>query len=481
MPAVAALAKIAIPLGVGLVLLATRKGDRQKSDKAISLTRSAVGAMQRANGNDLDIAIDGFTIEGDSTTAGGLGFQKARMVSRGTRGFTSHPTYDKDAILKVDNREWATRLIQLEGRVKALNAWAEAYDSIGAKSLASDLRDKAKALKAASSPKADKGSDEAEKPGKEPAPSQTDEIARVVKMVTEALASQDPKTMREVAAKLRASGFKEQADSLEKAADEIEADRKKPIPPSIPTAPAPTVETPKPPVILTPKRTVEVTSTLNSESRITSHLLGKGQENRWPELVKVNIPKDADGRNRSKDTTTKNRIGALKPGLQPGQKLFIPDNWTLKVVEAVKPTKPPTISLPPVTITSVPQSEGERLTLDLFTHIVGKSQGQEDSFLVKKWQTFHNRPSDGKYGPGDGLFIANTYNMAPASPLWWPKKDTAKALRNWEQEMFRLAIQNPDEAEAFTFAAKAGKQPGFNAPSGTKVISRRFGDGLGEP
>jgi hypothetical protein len=488
MAATAMLAKVAIPLGIGLVLLATRKGKaetRKESDRGISLARSAVSAMQRANGNDLDNAIQSFTIEGDSTTAGGLGFQRNRMTSRGTRGFTDHPTYDKDDVLKVDNREWATRLIQLEGRAKALDAWSEAYASIGAKNLAKDLKDKAKALRALD-PKADKGKadkDKAkpakdEKPSKEPEQSDNDEIARVVKMVTEALASQDPKTMREVAAKLRKEGFKVQADSLEAAADEIEASRVKPIPPA-PT-PVPEPGKPAPVVALVPKRTVTVTSKLNSESRITSHLLGSSQQNRWPELVKVNIPRDADGRNRTKDTKTKNRIGALSPGLQPGQRLFIPDSWKLVTADETRPSPEPKADKPKPTVSpSVTLSTADQLTRDLFAHIVGKTQGQEDTFLVKRWQTAHGRPSDGKYGPGDGLYIAEKYGIAPATPLWWPKKDTAKALRTWNQEMSRLAIVHPDQADEFEFAAAAGKQPGFNAPSGSKVISRMRGDGLG--
>lgn len=485
MAATALLAKVAIPLGIGLVLLATRKGkaeDRKKSDRGISLARSAVGAMQRANGNDLDNAIEGFTIEGDSTTAGGLGFQRNRMTSRGTRGFTDHPTYDKDDVLKVDNREWATRLIQLEGRAKALDAWSEAYASIGAKNLAKDLKDKAKALRALS-PKADKGKadkDKAkpakdEKPSKEPESSDNDEIERVVKMVTEALASQDPKTMREVAAKLRKDGFKIQADSLEAAADEIEAARVKPVPPKEPEPSTP--DKPKPAVALVPSRTVTVTSKLNSESRIAAHLLGQSQGNRWPELVKVNIPRDADGRSRTKDTKTKNRIGALSPGLQPGQRLFIPDSWKLVTADETRPSPEPKAEKPkPSVDTSVPTG-----VANLFAHIVGKTQGQEDTLLVRKWQTSEGRPADGKYGPGDGLFIAEKYGIAPATPLWWPKKDTAKALRTWNQEMSRLAIVHPDQAEEFEFAAQAGKQPGFNAPSGSKVISRRLGDGLGAP
>jgi len=498
MSAVPVLAKIAIPLGIGtLLFLTTRKGkasEREKGDKAIQLTSAAVGAMQRANGNDLELAINGFNTEADSTTAGALGFQHSRMTSRGTRGFTSHPTYDKDSVLKVDNREFATRLIQLEGRAKALDAWAEAYQRVGAKNLARDLRDKAKALRAASKPpKADK--DDA-KPS-----ASSRELEAVIKRVTEALASLDPAEMRRVAAQLRKEGFKAQAESLEKAANEIEAGRKGDASASIPTS-QPTVQptvpaatpvvipaTPTsppivlPPSVLSPKRTVTVLKG-DSESRIAKRLIGD-TGSRWNELVTVNVPRDAEGRKREKITRANlgkdnaNRLGALRPGLQPGQKLFIPDNW--KLLGATPPALPPAAKPPVTSITPVieTQTEGQKLTSDLITHVVGKTQGKEDAFLVRKWQSFHARPADGKYGPGDAVFLADTYARVPPTPLYWPKKDTAKALTKWKQEMARLALQFPVNAAGFQFASDAGKQPGFNAPSSSKVVSRMLGDGLG--
>lgn len=497
MPAVAALAKIAIPLGIGtLLFLTTRKGkaaeDREKGDKAIQLTSLATGAMQRASGNDLELAITGFSDADDPATAGILSYQHSRMVSRGTRGATDHPTYNKDSVLKVDNREFATRLIQLESRHKALDAWAEAYQRIGATNLAKDLRDKAKALRAAlTPPKADK--DDAK------AGASSKELEAVVKQVTEALASLDPAEMRRVAKDLRKKGYKAQADSLEQAANEIEAGRKTTpivsqptpvIPPSQPTVqPTPQPSTPVvipatptsppialPPTVLTPKRTVTVQAG-DGETRITKRLLGS--ESRWKELVSVNIPKDADGRKRSKDTKTKGRIGALYPGLQTGQKLYIPDNWKLLGTPAATPT--PTVAIVPAApppMVAV-QTEGQKLTSDLITHVVGKNPGKEDAFLVRKWQSFHQRAADGKYGPGDAVFLANTYGRVPPTPLYWPKSNTSKALTAWKQEMARLALIHPTLAAGFQFAGEAGKQPGFNAPSSSKVVSRLLGDGLG--
>lgn len=489
------LAKLAIPMGVGLLFLAAKKGSSEtaEADNALEL---AVDAMQNANATELQVAIDRLKPL-DPITADLLSFQKSRMIARGTRGFTDAPLFTDDGrVLMVNNQEIAVRLIQLEGRAKALEAWAKAYARIGAKALAADLRTKAAALRGQSSPKDDKAAKDqaakdkakADKAAKEKAKKDketkakgdgaaTPDLSDVVKQVTDALASGSVDVMRKVAADLRAHGFTTQADSLEAAANELQAelDAKKGTPPA-PTPPPPT------------HRTVEVTSKLNSESAITKKLLGK--PDRWKELVSVNIPKDADGRSRQKVTTelvvaksiNPNRLGGLYPGLQPGQRLFVPDDWKLNP-EDTAPAKPKPVPAPVVPKPSNqgnPPDTGDNLTTQLITMLVGKTPGKEDTFLVKKWQTAQKRVSDGKYGPGDALYIAKTLGVVPPSPLYWPKKDTQKALSAWHQEMAKLALERPDDAEAYRFADHAGKQPGFEGvPSSAKIVSRRFGDGLG--
>jgi hypothetical protein len=492
------LAKLAIPLGVGLLFVAARKGKSETATKAAALTLRAVEAMQKANGSMLEAVADDFRDDdADPTTAGLLDFQKARMVSRGTRGFTTVPTYDDDKVLAIDNREIVVRLIQLEGRAKALDAWVDAYSKIGAKNIASILRTKAKALRGETDPKADTAAEKKaaadKKRADEKAKSKGEGAAKpdltdVVKQVTEALASGSVLTMRKVAADLRSHGFTEQADSLDAAADELEAELKadkaaddarkaKEAKDKGKPAPLPEPE-PEPPVT---HRKVEVTSKLNSESAITKSLLGKAD--RMRELVAINIPFDADGRARQKVTAAliaqkginPNRMGGLYPGLQPGQSLWVPDGWTLKP-EDTKPAKP----VNPKPATHTKPGTGDALTTQLITMLEGKSPGQEDTFMVKKWQKANNRSADGKYGPGDAIFMAEVLGVVPPSPLYWPKNNTQKALSLWHQEMNRFAIQRPSDTEAYQFADEAGKQPGFEGvSSGTRIVSRRFGDGLG--
>ena len=507
------LAKLAIPLGVGFLFLKARNANAASDDekKAAALTLRAVQAMQKANAQLLESAADDFrNDDADPTTAGLLDFQKARMVSRGTPGFTDVPVFTDDKGLAIDNQEVAVRLIQLEGRAKALDAWASAYDSIGAKNLAKDLRTKAAALRGNASPKADtaaKNKAAKDKAAKDKAAKDkaakakgngaaTPDLSDVVQQVTDALASGSVATMRKVAADLRAHGFTEQADALDAAADELEAEQAaaakakkdednhaKGLPPEPEPEPAPKPVT---------HRTVEVTSKLNSESAITKNLLGKSD--RFGELVAINIPKDADGRTRQKVTLqliaekgiNPNRLGGLYPGLQPGQKLFIPDDWPLNPSDtkpAPKPAPKPTKQKPAPSPKQgdVSPDTGDDLTTQLITMLAGKSPGKEDTFMVKKWQKANGRTDDGKYGPGDGIFMADNLGIVPPSPLYWPKSNTQKALTNWHQEMARLAIERPNDAEAYQFADHAGKQPGFEGvPTSHKIVSRRFGDGLGE-
>lgn len=501
--AVTALAKVAIPLGVGLVFLAAKRGGAspKPSDKAVSLTTRAVQALQGANASQLEDVANDFRSEGDPTTADLLMFQQGRMVSRDSRGATDVPRFTDDPGLSIDNQEIVPRFIQLEGRIKALRAWAKAYKSIGAKNASHDLELKAKQLealskkdktkssgggKSSSDSKAEKDKAKEKSSGKGKA--ETPDLEDVVKQVTDALASGSVETMRKVAADLRSHGFTEQADSLDAAADELEAEqeaarkaeedrRRQEAKDNDRPAPKPQPE-PEP----NPShRTVTVKSG-DSESAIAKRLTGNA--NLWPELVSINIPKDADGRSRSKVTAADvangvnpNRMGALKPGLQPGQNLFVPDDWKLKANDT-KPAPQPKPAPKPSKPAHTPDT-GDALTTQLITMLAGKSPGQEDTFLVKKWQSANGRTSDGKFGPGDALFMADSLGVVPPTPLYWPKNNTAKALSGFHADMARLALEHPEDAEAYHFADSHAYQPGFEGvPLGRKIVSRRLGDGL---
>lgn len=443
------LAKLAIPMGIGLLFFAAR--GKKAPREGVALAKEAVKGMQLASGTVLQGAINGFQSAGDPTTAGGLQFQHGRLVSRGSPGFTSTPTYDKDVVLQVNNREFATRLIQLEGRALALRAWSEAYQSIGATNLARDLLEKANALDEATKP--DAGGDSG---GGGSAP-----------FIPEPLPPLPP---------LPPGPFIPPPGPIVPPTPGpfIPPDVLPPLPPLPPSpSPSPVVPPPTPAKV----RRVVIVKDGDGEFRITERLLGKGQGGRFKELVSENIPTDADGRNRRKYSgKDANRKGGLEPGLHPGQKLFIPNSWVLigETSPIVPPSPAPSPILPPV-------SDGERMTRALILMVTGKNPGQEDSLQVKNWQAFHKRTADGKYGPGDAVFIADTYGLVPPTPLYWPKNNTAKALAAWKQEMARLALMHPDKKSGFDFAGEAGKQPGFNAPSTSKVRSRLLGDGLGMP
>lgn len=499
--AVTALAKLAIPLGVGLLFIAGRKGKSAETDAL----KIAVAALQEASAGNLELAIERLRDPeaGDPTTADLLDFQKARMIARGSPGFTDAPLFTDDPGLKIDNQEVVPRLIQLEGRTKALRAWAKAYAGIGAKMAAKDLNAKADQLDAlskkdkakssgsgktsggGSSGDKSKAKSKAKAKASDKGTAPTPDLTDVIKQVTDALASGSVAIMRKTAADLRAHGYTEQADSLDAAADELEAQQNANKGGNTP-APGPSPSPGPSPAPAPASHRVYTVVKNDSESAIAKKLAGSSSH--MSDLVALNIPKDADGRARQKVTASliaqkastsnpinPNRLGGLYPGLQPGQNLFIPDDWKTKP-EDTKPTPKPA----PKPSSGGQPGTGDSLTTQLITMLVGKSPGKEDTFLVKKWQSAQGRTADGKYGPGDATYMADNLGVVPPSPLYWPKSNTQKALTAWHQEMARLAVQNPSQAEAYAFADKAGKQPGFEGvPTSAKIVSRRYGDGLG--
>lgn len=129
----------------------------------------------------------------------------------------------------------------------------------------------------------------------------------------------------------------------------------KPVNPSDPNKPPPVNPViPPQPGGVTPK--VTIVQSGDGFIRITRRLLGAGQDDRWRELRDANVPQDADGRKRSKDTDAK---GGIKPQLQPNQKLFVPANWPVSGVP-VNPTPSPVT--PPFVPTPAP-STGKRITV----------------------------------------------------------------------------------------------------------------------
>lgn len=125
-------------------------------------------------------------------------------------------------------------------------------------------------------------------------------------------------------------------------------------PPPAPTPPSP--GTPPPPPGSNPR--VTIVQKNDGLIKIMRRLLGSTvPESTWRQLRDRNVPKDADGRTRAKDTDAK---GGIKPPLQPGQKLFVPEQWPM--MPSIPVPGPATPAPAPVPVPT-PTGSGRRITI----------------------------------------------------------------------------------------------------------------------
>ncbi len=163
-------------------------------------------------------------------------------------------------------------------------------------------------------------------------------------------------------------------------------------------------------------------------ARITKRLLGS--DTRWRELRDRNVPRDADGRTRAKDTDAK---GGMKPALNPGNKLFVPESWPAMDSVTVVPTGSPPPFVPSIP-TQVPgQVPGvtPKVTIvksgDGFSMIAKRLIGD-----ASRWPELRDRnvpmDADGRkravdtaakggikpiLQPNQKLFVPESWNVAP--------------------------------------------------------------------
>jgi hypothetical protein len=282
--------------------------------------------------------------------------------------------------------------------------------------------------------------------------------------VTAALSSGDPTALRALADELDHEGFKAQATSLRAAADAIEkaADDVNPTPPVphpepvpgptpgptpgpvppgplppgplpplpdpggggvLPPGPLPPVPGPVPPVPgptpPPPVAQAHVAHVLHNEGpfQVSQRILGASAgAARFHELQHLNIPFDADGIRRED-----NHAGGLKPGLNPGDRLLVPDSW-------VALAKPGTVTLERVGVPQgAMQGDGDvtgdlalhRLAGRVATEIMHSAKGRENRDLIAAYQRAEfargNRTSDcaGLYDAETALGLATIHGIAP--------------------------------------------------------------------
>lgn len=305
--------------------------------------------------------------------------------SPGTRGGTPPfvPGVPAEADMPASLKEELARALQLltidpgtgaiigpvtEDAVRNATALASRLRALGFPEAAQALDDLAKkAAKSIPSPPKDK---QAPLPGV--SPELVDQLNRALKLerdpkklraIVDALKKLPPSAERDAfistfeALILQVEAEQAEKEALRKIEETVKnPDPPKPepvVPPFVP-GPSPTPPSPAAPAPQAPTAKPRVVQVLPGDgfTRITSRL---GQpQSRWPELRNRNIPRDADGRARSKDTDAK---GGIKPILQPGNLLFVPEAWP---VAPGVPIPAPSPAAPAVVTPAVAPSSGPR-------------------------------------------------------------------------------------------------------------------------
>jgi hypothetical protein len=249
-----------------------------------------------------------------------------------------------------------------------------------------------------------------------------------------ALKTADPPLIRKVALEVEKAGFPEQARSLEKAADAIEAAirdvKPSPVLPPAPKEddkpkPKPSDGTRPPAPVVRDARVVHVKKG-EGPFQIAQRLKVGHPAERMKELRNLNIPFDADGLPRESDG-----MSGFRPILEPGDRLLVPDNWPDHPdITTEKVGVPAGVSGdddPPV--------EGQalrRLAGRVALEIEHANKGSENKQLIGAFQRAHHARGD-RRGACNGVYDAETalhlitchgiaapMRFADGKELYWP-------------------------------------------------------------
>jgi hypothetical protein len=250
-----------------------------------------------------------------------------------------------------------------------------------------------------------------------------------------ALATGEPAQLRALAKELEDAGFKAQAASLRKAADQIE-NAMSAVPETEPgKAPAPTK---------TKRKHVRVLVVQKGDGPWqVANRIGMGSAAR--ELRDRNIPRDGKGKPRQSDGK-----GGFTPTLEPGDLLIVPEQWTthpsMKTVAL-----PSSVSGDDDDSTPLRRLAG-RVALEVFE----TEKGHENRELIETYQKAMNAAGyklrvSGLYDAQTAASLAKVHHIAPpirfkgGRELYWPTNPTPakKQLR-----ALLLELAQRDDARA---------------------------------
>jgi hypothetical protein len=303
----------------------------------------------------------------------------------------------------------------------------------------------------------------------------------IIIAMAQAIAKGDVAAMRALAVQLRQLGFTVQADELDRAAREIEAQRQPvgpapaPVPPPFfPPAPGPA---PAPPPFVPPPpgpapappapvpaaglRTVVVRSG-QGLAQVARGLGRPESADSAKELRTVNVPFSADGVRRTSVDLSK---GGLSPKINAGDRLFVPPQWGqvgdppgAPGVTPVAPAPGPVAPAPAPAPAPGP-SPARALAIQvndmlMRTGVPPVGRGREDQALVAQYQAQERLGADGKYGVDTGLTLADRYGLIPQRPYYYSKATANSAKARWKAAMARHGQEDPTRLALWIAAGK---------------------------
>jgi hypothetical protein len=211
-------------------------------------------------------------------------------------------------------------------------------------------------------------------PATPPLPPAGSNLDQLGTLVANAIATNDPNAMRQLADQLEARGFKTAADSLRDEAAKIEA--------GIPITPTPPPPAPLPPNLKNPNVAVPATPPAPPAPTVPAG---------FPPVAPI-------------------------PGATPGG--IPPINLPGMTIPGTAPTPGGGINIQD----DPTRFEANRLTQMLLAIGGLSGRGKEDKSIVREYQASEGLGADGLYGPGTAKTVLQNHGIIPVAPFWWSSR-----------------------------------------------------------
>lgn len=225
---------------------------------------------------------------------------------------------------------------------------------------------------------------------------------------------------------------KEALRRIEDTIKDPSAPRPEPVTPPFVPGPSPTPPSPAAPAPQAPTSKPRVVQVLSGDGfiKITRRL--EQPDARWPELRNRNVPVDADGRKRAKDT---DKAGGIKPALQPGNLLFVPENWPVAPGVPIPAPSPAPAIVTPAVLPPAPPSGPRATTVQSGDGLIKITRrlGQPDARWTELRDANIPADADGRKRSRDSGPAGIKPGLQPGHHLFVPASWPVTATAGWNE------------------------------------------------